>query len=180
MSNTNGVKVNRLWKYRVLLSKSAKEIVKTKFNELLFEVAQKENIKIVYYPDTILLSKSQSSYAKHNNEIVGLYTYLQNKKTNEFIVNDEYPKISLTENYNVFVFAHELGHHYAVTHENDTSEKRANAYISILANKLLTNLERFILHLEIGAHSELEIKLPKIKRKEWRQFLKDHNLKRKK
>lgn len=165
-----------LWKYNIILNRHAKRIVEEKFKNILLQLCKEENIKINYFNTIEELSESCQSYSKDKERIVGLYGYSVKKDSIEFIYDDVHPFISLTNNYDVFTFAHEIGHHFSLKYNYDRTETSADNYIFTLAKKYLTDIEIFILSIELEVYSKANFSLPRIKRKQWRKFKKEHNL----
>ena len=105
-----------------------------------------------------------------------MYSYVVNKFTKEPIYSDKYPLISLTEDYDVFTLAHEIGHHFAYKLYKDRSESAANRCIQALAELFLTNLERYIISIALKVHSGINVPFPVITRKEWREYVRIHRI----
>lgn len=168
-----------MWKFNVELSTEARAIVLAKFNSLLLQFTQRENIKLEFYPDTDTLNKTCFPDEHDKHDACGVYSYTINIITKELVRNDKSPTISLTENYNVFTLAHEIGHHLGYKHFKDRSEAIANHFIQILAEEFLTNLERYILHIPLRVHGDMKVSYPEITLKEWRHFVKIHRINKK-
>ena len=167
-----------LWKLSIRLNTRLHNIVLKKFDNYLRKFCEEEQIKVVLYDKLEDLNDGDVSSRKDNDIVLGLYTRIVNKITGETIIDDEYPKISLTkEDYNVFVFAHEIGHHLAIKNFKDRSENIANAFIVALAEECLTNIEQYIISIPLYIHSHLDDHpLPKITRKEWRAFKREQKI----
>jgi hypothetical protein len=166
-----------LWKLSIRLNTKAQNIVLKKFDSYLHKFCKEEQIKVVFYDKLEDLNEGDILNKKDNEIAVGLYTRRVNKMTQETIIDDEYPKISLTNDYNIFVFAHEVGHHLAIKNFKDRSENIASSFIVALAEECLTNIERYIISISLYVHSHLEqYPLPKITRKEWRAFKREQKI----
>lgn len=66
---------------------------------------------------------------------------------------EKMPQIHLTQNYNVWPLAHELGHHFCFELYDDRSEAAADKYVKVLAKRCLSRIQRMILHIEISVYS---------------------------
>jgi hypothetical protein len=115
---------------------------------------------------------------KHDadNLALGIYSYEVNAKDDKLVFNDSYPCIKLTNDYKVFTFAHECGHHLAIKNFKDTDESVADHFILLLAEEYLTNLERYIISIALKVYADAIFPLPKIKLRDWKKFKKEHNL----
>jgi len=165
-----------LWKLKLQVNKKFQEIVLKKFNNYLLEFCEKENIKIQIYDN--IFDLNNKGYLKEENDLaVGKYICQRDTTTLKMIINDNYPLIKLTKNYNVFTLAHEIGHHLAIKNLNDTEEYIADKFIMLLAEECLTNIEQHILHISLSVFSKNEnYPLPKITKKDLKEFKKLNNL----
>ena len=58
---------------------------------------------------------------------------------------------------NVWTYAHELGHHFAIKEKDDHSEKAADNYIITLAKRCLNDFEIGILEIGLNIHSGIKL-----------------------
>lgn len=166
-----------MWKYDVLLAIDAREIVKEKFKTLLLELCDKEQIKVRLHDTIYDLNEQRLQKVDPDNLAVGVYSYKRYTDTKKLYYSDELPRISLYKESSVFTLAHELGHHFAIKTFCDETEETANRFVQILAENLLTNLERYILSISLECHSGLKLPYPEITLTQWKEFQKTHNLK---
>ena len=68
------------------------------------------------------------------------------------------PEIKLY-NKDVWTYAHELGHHFAVNYKNDDSEDAADTYIKIFAEECFSPLELHFLKSSIEIYSKQKLQL---------------------
>jgi len=163
-----------LWKLSLRINTRAQNIILKKFDNYLWKFCEKEQIKVKIF-DKIEDFNEDCVNKKDNDIAVGLYTRRINIETNKSLITDEYPRISLAKDYNVFVFAHEVGHHLAIKNFNDRSENIACSFIVALAEECLTNVEQYIISIPLYVHSRLnDYPLPKIRRKDWKNWKKEH------
>ena len=168
-----------MWKYDVMLNDTLKNFVLNKFFRSLEKICKDENIKLTVFENIQKLNDyGWSKEGKISNlEAAGIYGYRISIDSGKHIVNDKFPYIYLYKHqYNTMTFAHELGHHFAVTQLNDDSEETADAYIQILAEECLSNIERYALNTSLNVFSRLNFPRPKITRKEWKEYKKLHCL----
>jgi hypothetical protein len=165
-----------LWKLSLSINKKAENIVLEKFNKYLLDFCEKENIKIQYFDEIVALNNTLQKYDE-NHLAVGIYSREVDSNKN-LVINSESPSIKLLKDYNIFTFAHEIGHHLAIKNFKDREEDIADHFILLLAEEFLTNIERYIISISIKVCSGINFPLPKIKRKDWRNFKKEHNFKK--
>lgn len=130
----------------------------------LNHICIQENINIQYFDniyelnniDSQKLSNLTSSGSLNDQSLaVGKYVHLRDmdlKEQHEY----GYPKIQLINNdkYLTWIFAHELGHHFALKFQNDNSEKAADNYIATLCEKHLSEIDQDILRVYIKFYKE--------------------------
>jgi len=137
-----------------------------KFWEFLDSVRREEHIYFKMH-NTIesLNAEDISKNPSYNNFACGRYTHLkkefdtatkrqQHKLPLIELVKDSYKdKATYGLFSNVWVYAHELGHHFAIKTENDCSEIAANRWIEKLARQCFDEYEFAILEIPISVHS---------------------------
>jgi hypothetical protein len=150
------------------------QIVIEKFDKCLQQFCEEENIKIKIWSDIKELNISLYDYYDENTGASAVYHWKRDSETKKQIYDDEFPCIHLSENYIPYTFAHEIGHHLALKNFNDRSEYIADAFILILAEEYLTDIEREIISLGLKAFSGMEFPKITVKRKDWKNFKKEH------
>lgn len=69
---------------------------------------------------------------------------------------EEYPESDFSPMRQVWTYAHELGHHFAIKEKNDYTEETADAYISKFAHDCFTHEELVILKIPIEIYSGIK------------------------
>jgi hypothetical protein len=163
-----------LWQYGPRLNEKAQKIVLDKFDRCLRRFCRIENIKLNFFDEIESLNHSMNKFDE-NHLAVGVYSYRTDDK-DKVIVDEIYPRIKLTKDYNIYTLAHEIGHHLAIKNFKDGTEYIADHFILILAEEYLTDIERYIISISLKVFSKTDFPLPKIKREDWKKFIKEHNL----
>lgn len=100
-----------------------------KFNYFLTNICKKEGILVAYYDDIIDLNVAvygaEETKKKEPGKLaVGVYSWNNTKKTSRISLAK---RISIyNKTMNLMVFAHELGHHYAIKNHRNRSEEMAD------------------------------------------------------
>ena len=163
-----------LWKIYLYLNEKAQKIVLDKFDKCLRRFCEIEFIKLEFFDEIDSLNHSMNKFDE-NHLAVGVYSYKTDNK-DKIVVNEIYPRIKLTKDYDIYTLAHEIGHHLAIKNFKDGTECIADHFILILAEEYLSDIERYIISISLNVYSKIDFPLPKIKRKDWKKFKKEHNL----
>ena len=161
----------KLWQLSLMINEKARKIVEDKFTEKLKDYCKVEQIKIIICEDEEDLNKQFET-----DDAAGIYRHIRAYTRNDIKITEKYPQIGLPRDFSVYTFAHEVGHHISVKTFFDKTEYMADACIQLLAEQMLSNVERAIIHTYLSIHSHQEFPFPKIKISEWEQFKKEHNL----
>lgn len=112
-----------------------------RFYNYLSNLAVKERIFIVYHNSLKDLNKNR----KDKKRALGTYNYVEDELTSIEKFKYRLPRIELSKEsafnnkksvFNLMTFAHELGHHFAITRKKDTSEKKADEYAVKILKKV--------------------------------------------
>lgn len=145
----------------IFYSKEKRKEVEEKFRKALLEILPKEKIYLHLYDSEEELNKAVYGDTTED-PAAGVYSHLKKEfdsPTNRFA--KRLPKIHLTKDFNTFVLAHELGHHFSIEERGDRSEEAADAYIVTLARKTLSVAEQGIIQASLEVYSKTE--LPELK-----------------
>jgi hypothetical protein len=152
------------------LSDEFQQPIIEKFWAYLDKIRISENIYIEMY-DTIEEMNPNRTPDKY---AAGTYVHLKPAYDTEINrIIHKAPKIRLvneSKNTNVCTYAHELGHHFAITKHGDDSEEAADAYIMQLGLECLDRFELVILGNKLEIHSK--VKLPFNRNDEFDRFAK--------
>lgn len=159
--------------------------------KIAMQVAEKEDlfVRFVKFDD---LNKDELD---ENQKAVGIFKYLEkdnqelmnqyfsildefkNKKL-EISDNLKYPRIELTEKYNVFVMIHELGHYFIYKNDQIQSEDGANAYIEEFFKNNLPDFFSWIFQIDIRVRTNKELKFSEYQSylyyKEYKSWIKNY------
>lgn len=152
----------------------AKEIVLKKFDKCLRKFCEEENIKLKIWPSISILNYLLYDNVEESSFAAGVYVWSSDKKTGKQKYDDKYPCIHLPQDYITYTLAHEIGHHLAIKNFNDRSETTANAFILLLAEEYLTDIERYIISIGLEVFSHIKFPEIDVKRRDWKKFKKDH------
>lgn len=144
--------------------------LRKKFWSYLEKVRKEEQIYFKLY-DTIEELNAEdikdSSFDK-SNMAAGCYTYIkkmfdtpQKRLLNKLplieLIKESPEEIKNNELNTVWVYAHELGHHFAIKEDDDTSEEAANRWIEKLARRCFNDYEIALLEVPITIHSGVKL-----------------------
>lgn len=143
-----------------LLSDEVQKKLEHKFFNFIDEKRKSEQVYLKVFDDIDALNKHRNgglASTDDTDRAIGLYEYYKPEyDTPAKRVLNQMPKICLC-NDNVWVYAHELGHHFAIKLEQDTSEERADSFIKTFAEECFTPLEFFAMHCGISAFSHCKL-----------------------
>lgn len=129
-----------------------------KFWIFIDEKRKEENVFLTFYDSIEKLNEVRLN-KKSNDLACGLYTYLKAENDSpETRKLWSLPEIKLYDK-DVWIYAHELGHHFAVNYKNDDSEDAADAYIKFFAEECFSPLELHFLKSTIEIYSKQKLQL---------------------
>jgi hypothetical protein len=132
-----------------------------KFYDFIDDLRVKENVYLKIHDDILSLNNIDEESKLKDNSVVGIYTYLKPEfNTEEKRKERNLPRIEIKKGLEeVWVYAHELGHHFAITKESNHSEEKADNYIKIFAEQCFNEEELSILKstIEIYSKEKLDI-----------------------
>jgi hypothetical protein len=151
--------------YEILLMWSSQEhqnIILTKYFNYLEKLRNDENVFIRYYDNADSLNANRSGCSKNSERAAATYSYLISLLHDEDL---QLPRINLVKEDDienvVWLYAHELGHHFAICYDKDYTEERANQYRKIFAEQCLSyeELVKIGISIECYSHEKFDFDL---------------------
>lgn len=158
-----------LYQYKYLDLESSKLL--TYIEKIAMQVAENEDlfVRFVKFDDLnkYELDEKQKAvgvfkYLKKDNQVLILEysSILEELKSKKLDIPDDYkyPRIELTEKYDVFVIIHELGHYFLYKNDQIQSEDSANAYIEDFFKSYLPEFFSWVFQINIRVRTKNEFK----------------------
>ena len=113
---------------------------------------------ISYYSldEKIKILKKHNRMLDYNTKILKSYEEkLEKQIPDEIKYNTSNSTIKLLKkDDNIYTFAHELGHHFSIKNNKDTSEIAADNYINILAKECLEYWELYVISIGLSVRCD--------------------------
>lgn len=125
------------------------------FRKFLIKKIKKENVLVFEHKNTKSLNLHIYKKYSHLKYAGGIYSYYENYKNNsveyinqEIHISKKQPQILTNKSISVLmIFAHEIGHHFEITRNNNNGEKVADEYSIKLLKECFPN--KYYLYLPI-------------------------------
>ena len=126
-------------------------------------ICESEGIKINWESDIKEMNKKVWGTLRNRADCSsGVYIYTSNKSTGKSVSTKNYKPPVIYVNYDesvgiksgLWVLAHELGHHFAIKYNNDSSEIGADNMIRTIAEFCLDPYEIFNIETTLGIYSD--------------------------